>query len=152
AWSIPSKARSSTYCPRPRRKRMSSMRSIGLPMSALVARTGIISDHNANVRIAQRARDAQSGQSGGFRVAARRLARKRDREPSRRAFALNLVHVAGGIGVRNQLDLCLLEAETGERDRGRDVRILRIKQRSLPCVSGVEHCWLGELVEVHNFF
>src|SRR5437588_9018874 len=116
ACSKPSKARSSTYCPRPRRKRMSSMRSIGLPMSALVARAGIISDHDGGMLVAQGARDAQRGQCGGFRVAARRLSRELNREPPGSAFALDLMHVAGGTRVSNQRDLCLLEAETGERD------------------------------------
>src|SRR5260370_7900507 len=121
AWIIRSKARSSTYCPRPRRKRMSSMRSIGLPMSALVARTGIISDHNGGVLVAQRARDAQSCQSGGFRVAARRLSRELHREPPGGAFPLDLVHVAGATRAPTQLNLSLLEAQTGERHPTRDL-------------------------------
>src|SRR5690348_8415287 len=38
ACNTPAGARSPTYCPRPRRKRKSSMRGIGLPMGRLVGR------------------------------------------------------------------------------------------------------------------
>src|SRR5262245_61056693 len=57
----PSRARSSTNWPRPRRKRKSSRRSTGLPMKALVVRFASMSDvlRFAHRDVAQRARGEQ---------------------------------------------------------------------------------------------
>src|SRR6266436_4895695 len=104
ACSMSLRARSSTYCPRPRRKRKSSIRSIGLPMSALLARLESISDDNRGLLVAQRPRDAQGCERRCLGVGARRVSLQRDGKPSGGSLDLDLVHIAGRIGIGDELD------------------------------------------------
>src|SRR5271166_1287166 len=107
ACSMFSNARSSTYCPRPLRNRKSSIRSIGLPIRALVARFRSISDDHSDDNgyffIEQRPRDAQGRQCRGLGVAARWSPLKLDGEFSGGAFDLDLMYVAGRFGIGDEL-------------------------------------------------
>src|SRR6516225_8579540 len=107
ACNMPSNARSSTYCPRPVRKRKSSIRSTGLPMRALVARLRSMSDDDGRLLIAQRAGNAQGGERRSFGVRGGRFPLQRDDKSAGGAFDLDLMHVAGRMRIRHELDLLL---------------------------------------------
>src|ERR1700704_4792451 len=126
ACSRSSRARSSTYWPRPRRKRKSSTRSIGLPMSALLVRFKSMSDDDRRVRVDQRSRHAHRCQRGSLGIAARRLALQLNGKTPGGAFGLDLVHVAGRVGIGDELDFGGVKSEPRECNRGGDIGVLRI--------------------------
>src|SRR5215831_11390859 len=108
-----SRARSSTNWPRPRSRRKSSTRSIALPMKALVVRFWSMSDHDSRLFVEQRPRDAERRQGGGLGIRARRLALQLDRKTSGRALGLDLVDVAGRVGIGDELHLGGVESQSG---------------------------------------
>src|SRR5262249_1990880 len=141
-------ARSSTNWPRPRSRRKSSTRSIALPMKALVVRFRSMSDDDGCLFVEQRARDAEGRQGGGLGVRARRLALQLDRKTPSCALGLDLVDVAGRVGIGDEFHLGGVESQSGQRYRGGNVGVLRIEQRGFSGRAGIEHGSLAELAEI----
>ena len=93
----------------------------------------------AALLVEQRARDAQGGERRGLRVACATAFPAAEWQTVRRAFGLDLVHVAGRAGIGNELDLRSRRTQPGERHRRRDIGILRIEQSGFARGAGVEH-------------
>ena len=58
--------------------------------------------------------------------------------------------VSGGARVRDEFYMGRFKARAGQRQRGYDIRVLRIGARGLAGVAGKYACWRVECVEVND--
>ncbi len=61
------------------------------------------------------------------------------------------MHVAGCIRVGHEFNFGGVEAESGKRDSGSDIRVLRIEQRRFAGGAAIQHRAAGQLVEIGDF-
>src|SRR5262249_62120190 len=101
-------------------------------MKALVVRFWSMSDGDCRLFVEQRPRDAEGRKRGGLGIRSRRLALQLDGKTSGRALGLDLVDVAAGVGIGDELHLRGVESQSGQRPRGGAVAVRRVEQRGFP--------------------